>query len=528
MGMQSRINLYAVSKSSSFLEGLESLINKDNEIHLWRCCRNLNELLSEFKSRDSSLLNNNVIFIDNLSLDKTETINLLRNFQSGFRLNKAKAIVYTGSCDAGYLTELKELNVDGILHDEESPIRDILLKAGDQIKDNSEISLPYNDVCEKFISTIKLVSSGAVCYDERVSAIINEHNWARRDIERNNMCLGCKGYSKDLPAAKFKLKSAEKVIKFATGHNKFKALILSTVPLMAAGIISLLSDDAFINFDTKKHIDINDGHPNGSLCEKTEVVNYDLIIYDDNGNTNEKDSLLGFLCSGNKSNNLSYQIDDINKTTYETPGVMEQWNNEFEQFTSCLRTGYGRQVIFHYSQPEVKAKGSSTFRGYPCLEKNTPTSRVFVRGRNKPGTKVILYTRSDDILYLRRLKEQGQVGMLHKTSLKEIFVVAINEFYKGNNYLDPAIDKKINGYNEYLSTHPLSKLTHCQLKVLNEVAEGWKNHRIAENLSVTIKDIEKHKTDLSHKLNIKAEELGHFAIEYKDEIKYLLEFLLDA
>ena len=422
-------------------------------------------MLSEFKSRDSSLLNNNVIFIDNLSLDKTETINLLRNFQSGFRLNKAKAIVYTGSCDAGYLTELKELNVDGILHDEESPIRDILLKAGDQIKDNSEISLPYNDVCEKFISTIKLVSSGAVCYDERVSAIISEHNWARRNIERNNMCLGCKGYSKDLPAAIFKHKSAEKVNKLATGHNKFKALILSAVPLMAAGIISLFSDDAFINFDTKKLLDINDK-------EKTELVNYDLLIYDDSGNTNEQDPLLGFLCGGDKSNNLSYQIDDINKTTYTSPGVMEQWNNGVDQFTTCLHQGYGRQAIFHHSQPEAE----------PPLEDNTPKSCVCIGGSNKPGTKIIFYTRSNNVLYLRHLRDRAKVVLLHKESPREIFVVAINEFYKGNNYPDPAIDKKINGYNEYLSTHQLSKLSHCQLKVLNEVSNGWKNHRIAENL----------------------------------------------
>ena len=509
--MQTRINLYAVSKSSSFLEGLESLANKDNEIHLWKCCHNLNDLLREFKSRDSSQLNNNVVFIDNLSLDKTETINLLRNFQSGFRLNKVKTIVYTGSCEAGYLTELKELKVNGILHDEETPLRESLRRYINKTQDLMQPKLNNTVVCKKFIDITNLVSSGTDCYDERVNAIISGHNWARRDIERNNMCLWCKGYSKDLPAAKFKLKSAEKVNKLATGHNKFKALIVSAVPVIAAGIISLFSDDAFINFDTKKHIDINDR-------EKAELVNYDLLIYDDSGNMNEQDSLLEFFSSGDKSNNLSYQIDDINKTTYTAPGVIEQWNNGVDQFTTCLHQVYGRQAIFHHSQPEA----------YQPLEDNTLKSSVCIRGSNKPGTKIIFYTRSNNVLYLRHLRDRAKVVLLHKESPREISVVAINEFYKGNNYPDPAIDKKINGYNEYLSTHPLSKLTPCQLKVLNEVAKGWKNNKIAENLFVTIKDVEKHRANIVHILDIKPEEIVNFAIKYREEIKYLLEFLLDA
>ena len=55
MGIESRINLIVISYSTSFLGGIKTLLKDNNGIHLKRCCRNLNDLLREFKSRDSSL-----------------------------------------------------------------------------------------------------------------------------------------------------------------------------------------------------------------------------------------------------------------------------------------------------------------------------------------------------------------------------------------------------------------------------------------------------------------------------------------
>ena len=64
------------------------------------------------------------------------------------------------------------------------------------------------------------------------------------------------------------------VNRLSAKRKKKKALFISAMPAIIAGIISLFSDDAFINIDSKKHSDLNE-------VNKTELANYDVVIYDD-------------------------------------------------------------------------------------------------------------------------------------------------------------------------------------------------------------------------------------------------------
>jgi|GEM_PF-1731543 len=56
--------------------------------------------------------------------------------------------------------------------------------------------------------------------------------------------------------------------------KKAKALFISAMPAMIAGIISLFSDDALISLDIKKYTELNE-------VQTTELTNYDVVIYDD-------------------------------------------------------------------------------------------------------------------------------------------------------------------------------------------------------------------------------------------------------
>ncbi len=138
--------------------------------------------------------------------------------------------------------------------------------------------------------------------------------------------------------------------------------------------------------------------------------------------------------------------------------------------------------------------------------------------------KIIILTRCNNALVLRYQINFGTWNIIHITSPKERLVEALNELSKGNAYIDPAINKIIIEYQKYLGEHSINKLTSCQLKILYEVSNGWKNQRIAEKLFITVDAVEKHKANIEHILNIKALELGHFSFKHKDEIEYLLKF----
>ena len=470
MGMQSRINLYAVSKSPIFLESLGNFLKQDNEINLSGCYHGFNTALKHLNNKTGSLQNNNIVLIDDLSFNNIQTVNFLNNFNpakrsipGGFRLNGIKTIVYTDSVDAEYLNDLWLTNTNSILHDKETSLIDFF--AMGIVKQDTKSGLNrdgYLQAGGRLIETIKMVSSNISCYDSIVRNILSRRDkWALDD--KNDKDVIQSRNALHLPELSARRKDTEYLNKLpakpvaqeASGisktqiskRKKIRALFLTAVPVIAAGIISLFSDDAFINLDTKKYTEIDTG-------EKSELVNYNVIIYDDNNNPLEQESLL---------NKLQY-----NKHNHA------------------------------------------------------------VTNKEKTEPKIIIYTRSDNILCLRRLVETETAGLLHKTSSKKRIIEALNETYEGNNYVDPTIDKKISEYNKYLSTCPLSKITHGQLKVLNEISNAWKNQRIAEKLSITVDAVEKHKTSMMLRLEIKAEELSHFAVKNREDIKYLLEFPLTA
>ncbi len=58
--------------------------------------------------------------------------------------------------------------------------------------------------------------------------------------------------------------------------KKIKALFLSAMPGMIAGIFTLFSGDALIDMEAKNYSDFNS-------AQKTEMVDYDVVIYDDTG-----------------------------------------------------------------------------------------------------------------------------------------------------------------------------------------------------------------------------------------------------
>lgn len=99
-------------------------------------------------------------------------------------------------------------------------------------------------------------------------------------------------------------------------------------------------------------------------------------------------------------------------------------------------------------------------------------------------------------------------------------LTAIESIRNGQNYFSPGISNTV--LSAYLdnagnvsSTTPRYKLTEREREVIKLVAEGYKNREIATHLSLSIKTVEKHRSKLMNKLNLRGvSALTDYAIEY--------------
>lgn len=136
-----------------------------------------------------------------------------------------------------------------------------------------------------------------------------------------------------------------------------------------------------------------------------------------------------------------------------------------------------------------------------------------------PETKILALTVHKTEEYVLATLEAGSDGYILKDATHEELVIAIRSVLKGKPYLSPGIsDKVIEGYLEgqkfVRSSTLLDTLTPREQEILQLIAEGYKNKEISEHLCISIKTVDKHRTNLMQKLDLhNASALTAFAIE---------------
>jgi len=133
--------------------------------------------------------------------------------------------------------------------------------------------------------------------------------------------------------------------------------------------------------------------------------------------------------------------------------------------------------------------------------------------RKLKHSSVLILTMHDDQEFLARAFGNGASGYVVKgASAKELFE-AIRNVARGELHLPPGVPKdfldRIRGAQE----DPYNRLTGRERQVLQMVAEGGSSRRIAEELHLSPKTVDAHRTRLMRKLNIhKAGELVKYAL----------------
>ena len=124
-----------------------------------------------------------------------------------------------------------------------------------------------------------------------------------------------------------------------------------------------------------------------------------------------------------------------------------------------------------------------------------------------PDTRVIALTFHKEDSYIHAALKAGADGYVLKDDSRDELVIAIGSVLRGKNYLSPSIcDQIIAGYLAGARKKRLEPswhvLTRRERQVIKMIAKGMKTREIAEELSLSPKTIEKHRTNMMNKLDL--------------------------
>jgi DNA-binding NarL/FixJ family response regulator len=164
-------------------------------------------------------------------------------------------------------------------------------------------------------------------------------------------------------------------------------------------------------------------------------------------------------------------------------------------------TGREALAIVQARQPEVVIMDLSM----PGLNGMEATRQII---QVAPTVKVLVLSMYSDDEYVRQSIAWGVTGYLLKQSVAAELIKAIREVAAGNAFFSPAISRRVvEHYREaFAGGRPAQQqtctLTSRETEVLQLIAEGFPNKAIANDLSISIKTVEKHRQQLMNKLKI--------------------------
>jgi DNA-binding NarL/FixJ family response regulator len=140
--------------------------------------------------------------------------------------------------------------------------------------------------------------------------------------------------------------------------------------------------------------------------------------------------------------------------------------------------------------------------------------------KRAPGIRILVVTMHKTDEYLQRALRAGASGYMLKESSHDELRVAVRTVLAGQCYLSPAVSAQVvssflgPGASPAGTGTSWDTLTTREREVLKLVAEGKGNKNIADYLCLSVKTVEKHRSNLMRKLNLRnAAMLTAYAIE---------------
>jgi DNA-binding NarL/FixJ family response regulator len=170
------------------------------------------------------------------------------------------------------------------------------------------------------------------------------------------------------------------------------------------------------------------------------------------------------------------------------------------EVTIVAETGDGREALdlIEKHRPDI-ALLDITMPGLNGLEVAARVSSV------SPGTRILILSMHANEGYVAQALRAGVAGYLLKDAAATELEVALRAVSRGDSYLSPAISRTVvDGFLQRsdAAPDPLAALTARQREILQLIAEGRSTREIAEDLGVSVKTVETHRSQLMDRLNI--------------------------
>jgi two-component system response regulator NreC len=124
--------------------------------------------------------------------------------------------------------------------------------------------------------------------------------------------------------------------------------------------------------------------------------------------------------------------------------------------------------------------------------------------KSLPDTRTLILTVHEDVDLLREAIQAGAAGYLIKRAVESELINAIHAVWRGDLYVHPAMTRALvkDLPPAPLVPAPPKSLTPREIEVLRLIAQGYTNVQIAEGLSLSVRTVEIHRTNLMRKLGL--------------------------
>lgn len=114
-------------------------------------------------------------------------------------------------------------------------------------------------------------------------------------------------------------------------------------------------------------------------------------------------------------------------------------------------------------------------------------------------TKIILLTLHKELYLYQQAKELNLSGYILKEFALDDLSKAISKVLEGGQFFS---EKIFEGLKDQLQTNEENHLTRSEIKILRLIAQGISTNEIAEKLFISIRTVEKHRSNMIQKLNL--------------------------
>ncbi len=185
---------------------------------------------------------------------------------------------------------------------------------------------------------------------------------------------------------------------------------------------------------------------------------------------------------------------------------------------AIVRTGL-RTLIHAESTMELVGEATGGYEAIDLVEKLRPDVLVLdlsmpdldgISVTKKIRTQyldlhILILTIHEDEALLRAALKAGAGGYILKHAAESELISAINTILRGDLYVDPSMVRKLFLEDVTPSVSPSTSsvtLTPRETEVLKLIVQGYTNRQIGEELSISIRTAESHRSNLSEKLGL--------------------------